>query len=237
MSVHGPMHNAHGTRQYMSDKDIKKSLTEQATALDPKGAAEGLAESLLECSVAGASLLGKERTAFLKDLVGNLEAISAGVLGRVKGEPELAGEHDLFKGQFKTLEKALNASLTTKGADPVQPFLRTLAKHQWDDRALEPLVKKAKDLGLELELELERGKEQEQPPLGGDKGVSPNEKKNSQTDVAESSVTKDVGSKPAAEALAAAAEQLQSDPRFDPERRELLGLLRSEFEELSKEKL
>jgi hypothetical protein len=161
MSVHGPTHNAQGTRQYVSDKDIKKSLTEQATALDPKGAAEGLAESLLECSMAGASLLGKERTAFLKDLVGNLEAISAGVLGRVKGEPELAGEHDLFKGQFKALEKALNASLTTKGANPVQPFLRTLAKHQWDDRALEPLVKKAKDLGLELEPEQKERAEDE----------------------------------------------------------------------------
>jgi hypothetical protein len=247
MSVHGPTHNAHGTRQYMSDKDIKERLKEQVPKIgefEPQEVARGLAESLLECSMA-ASLLsdkskkGGERTAFLKDLVGNLEVGHSCLLERVKGEPKLAGEYELFEGRLDALKEALNAvkqSLKTERADPVQPFLGTLVKHQWGRDVLEPLAQRAGALArgqepnqrLEQEPELVRGKEPElvrdQKPKGfaEDKGAS------------SSGVNEKNKSPEAGPSVEAVEEQLKDIRRTDPALATVIDLALEEFDKNSK---
>lgn len=114
------------------DKDSAKAyLKAKSGDLDPKGAAEGLAATLLECVAAGAGLSdAKDRKDFLKDLVGNLGAIQSGVLDRVKNDPDYNKQ---LTGQFKVLREAIKDSLEPKNLDAgvrVGRFLETLEKNK-----------------------------------------------------------------------------------------------------------
>lgn len=128
MSVsHAPNHAP--AAQPWADKDIKERLMRE-TPDTPKGVVEGLAATLLECVTAGAGLTdAKDRKAFLKDLVGNLDAIQSGVLARVKDDPDY---NALLKGQFRALEKAVQGSLKQGNVEAgVETFLTTLEKNKW----------------------------------------------------------------------------------------------------------